>query len=70
MTEGNLMILYKTYATDGSGTTNVSFQGSQTDASKARSAAKKDGWKAESQTINVPTAKGPLLDWLNENVKV
>lgn len=64
------MILYKTYTTNEHGQQTVSFQGSQTDASKARSAAKKEGFKAESQTINVPTAKGPLLDWLNENVKV
>lgn len=63
------MQLYKTYATNENGQTDVSFQGSQTDASKARSAAKRDGHKAESQTIDVPTAKGPLLAWLNENVK-
>ena len=63
------MQLYKTFATNENGQTDVSFQGSQTEASKARSAAKKDGFKAESQTINIPTAKGPLLDWLNENVK-
>ena len=66
------MLLYKTYITDAGPAepvTTVSWQGSQTDASKARSAAKKDGRKAESQTVNIPTAKGPLLDWLNENVK-
>ena len=64
------MNLYKTYATDKTTqAVTVSFQGSQTEASKARSAAKADGFKAESQTIEVPTAKGPLLEWLNENVK-
>lgn len=66
------MNLYKTYITDAGPAepvTKVSFQGSQTEASKARSAAKKDGYKAESQTIDVPTSKGPLLAWLNENVK-
>lgn len=65
------MQIYKTYATNENGQTDVSWQGSQTEASKARSAAKKDGYKkAESQTVNIPTAKGPLLDWLNENVKL
>ncbi len=68
------MQLYKTTAID----TAVAFaqrpdvitwQASQTDASKARTAAKADGRKAISQTVGVPTAKGPLLAWLNENVK-
>jgi hypothetical protein len=61
------MNLYKTTATNESGQKDVSFQGSQTEASKARSAAKKDGCKAESQTINVPTSKDGLLEWLNAN---
>ena len=61
------MVLYKTFITSkATGDTSVSWQGSQTEASKARSAAKKDGNKAESQTVNVPTAKGPLIEWLNE----
>jgi hypothetical protein len=63
------MQIYKTYAIR-EGITTVSWQGSQTDASKARAQLKRDGFKAESQTVNVPTAKGPLLDWLNENLKV
>lgn len=64
------MNLYKTYATDkATAAVTVSWQASQTEASKARSAAKADGFKAESQTINVPTSKGALLEWLNENVK-
>ncbi len=63
------MILYKTFITGGlTAQDKVSFQGSQTEASKARAAAKKEGFKAESQTVNIPTAKGPLLEWLNENV--
>jgi hypothetical protein len=64
------MQLYKTISTttDNELTRKVSWQASQTEASKARSAAKKDGLKAETQTVNVPTAKGPLIDWLNENV--
>ncbi len=64
------MQIYKTYATDK--TTNavsISWQASQTEASKARSSAKALGQKAESATVNIPTAKGPLLKWLNENVK-
>jgi hypothetical protein len=64
------MKLYKTFATDKeTGSVAVSFQGSLTESSQARSAAKKDGKKAETQTIEVPTSKGPLLDWLNANVK-
>lgn len=64
------MQLYKTYATDKAlGSVTVSWQGSQTEASKARNAAKAGNCKAESQTVNIPTAKGPLLEWLNENVK-
>lgn len=47
----------------------VSWQASQTEASKARSTLKTDGYKGESQTVNIPTSKGPLLEWLNENVK-
>jgi hypothetical protein len=71
--QGKSMILYKTFATHtndaGNSVEVVSFQGSQTEASKARAVAKKDGHKnVESQTVNVPTAKGPLLEWLNENV--
>jgi hypothetical protein len=53
---------------DGTKFTNITvWGGSLTEASKARSAAKKLGAKAETQTINIPTAKGPLIDWLNEN---
>lgn len=47
----------------------VSWQASQTEASKQRTAYKADNRKGESQTVNIPTAKGPLLEWLNENVK-
>ena len=65
------MQIYKTYATitrdDGALIQTISFQGSLTEASKARSSAKKLGAKAESQTINIPTAKGPLIAWLNAN---
>lgn len=63
------MLLYKTKATHKeTGNYAVSWQASQTEASKARSGAKANGCKAESQTVNIPTAKGPLIEWLNENV--
>ena len=50
--------------------TVVSFQGSQTEASKARTEAKgvAIGKKPETQTIEVPTNKAGLLEWLNANV--
>jgi hypothetical protein len=63
------MQIYKTFATNTeTGAVAISWQGSQTEASKARSGAKAVGRKAESQTVNIPTAKGPLIKWLNENV--
>ena len=63
------MLIYKTTYTNEDGAVITSFQGSQTESSKARSAIKKDGYgKPETATINIPTAKGPLIDWLNENV--
>lgn len=62
------MVVYKTFATSLLGNQTISWQASQTEASKARSAAKKNGSKAESQTINIPTAKSALIEWLNENV--
>ena len=45
----------------------ISWQASQTEASKARTALKGMGFKPETQTVEIPTAKGPLIDWLNEN---
>jgi hypothetical protein len=64
------MLIYKTFATPAASSeaSKVSFQGSQTEASKARAQLKRDGFKAESQTIEVPTNKAGLLAWLNENV--
>ena len=56
------MQIYKTVTERG-----VSWQASQTEASKERSVLKKLGYKPETQTVNIPTAKGPLIDWLNEN---
>ena len=65
------MQIYKTFATSKTDTQDIigtSWQASQTEASKRRVALKKDGYKTESQTVNIPTAKGPLIEWLNENV--
>ena len=62
------MQLYKTTYANEDGSVMTSYQGSQTEASKARTSIKKDGYgKPETQTINIPTAKGPLIEWLNEN---
>lgn len=61
------MVIYKTFTTSTLGIQTISWQASQTEASKARGAAKKEGSKAESQTINIPTAKSQLISWLNEN---
>ena len=64
------MQLYKTYATPAaaSAPSGASWQASQTEASKKRAELKRNGFKAETQTVNIPTAKGPLIEWLNENV--
>lgn len=63
------MQIYKTFVTNKeTNVAAVSWQASQTEASKSRSTAKKAGFKAETQTVNIPTAKGPLIEWLNENV--
>lgn len=64
------MQLYKTIATFAEDdSTTVSFQGSQTEASKKRTALKAEGFvKPTSQTIEVPTSKAGLLVWLNANV--
>ena len=62
------MLLYKTTYANEDGATITSFQGSQTESSKARSAAKALKFKPETQTIEVPTNKSGLLEWLNANV--
>jgi len=61
------MIVYKTIKDPSTGE-GVSWQASQTEASKARGALKKEGYKPETATVNIPTAKGPLIEWLNDNV--
>lgn len=58
------MKLYKTTSSTGV----ISFQGSLTEASKARNAPREPGVpKPTSQEINVPVTKDALLDWLNAN---
>lgn len=44
--------------------------GSQTDAAKTRAELRSAGHKViDTKTVDVPTAKGPLLAWLNENAR-
>jgi hypothetical protein len=65
------MKLYKTTATRGDDTIAVSWQGSQTEASKARSGYKREGFhKPESRDMDVPVTKDALLEWLNKHVTV
>lgn len=61
------MQIYKTIQDPSTGA-GVSWQASQTEASKQRGALKKLGHKPETVTVNIPTAKGPLIEWLNANV--
>lgn len=63
------MNLYKTSA-DSSDTDKspVRWSGSLSDASKQRGAMKKEGLKnVGTETIDVPTNKTSLLEWLNQN---
>ncbi len=62
------MLIYKTTHTDANGATLISWQSSQTEARMKRVALKAEGHKAESSTVNIPTGKGPLIEWLNENI--
>lgn len=61
------MQIYKTIQ-DPSAGSGVTWQASQTEASKRRGELKRQGFKPETVTVNIPTAKGPLIEWLNENV--
>ena len=64
------MIIYKTVVTTDDPTHKAfSWQASQTEASKARGLLKKMGYKPETVTVNFPTGKGAIIEWLNENVK-
>lgn len=64
------MKLYKTTGVTPSDQTLVSWQSSQTEASKARTALKQQGCiKPTSQEMNVPVTRDALIEWLNANVK-
>ena len=60
------MRIYRTYA-EPKLNQGISYQASQTEAFKARGELKRQGHKPETQTVDIPTAKGPLIDWLNAN---
>lgn len=61
------MQLYKTIVRNANNDlVAITWQGSQAEASKARTAAKKDGCKAVSEHVNIPTDKQGMLGWLNE----
>lgn len=64
------MVIYKTIKDPATGE-GVSWQASQTEASKARGEIKKlgQGFKPETMTVDFPTGKGAIIDWLNKNVK-
>lgn len=65
--ESPTMLIYKT-TKDSSIGESISWQASQTEASKARAQLKREGFKPTTTTVNIPTAKGPLIEWLNANV--
>lgn len=64
------MQLYKiNYVNETSVVRHIKWCGSQTDASKIRAGLRGNGFKViDTETVDVPTAKGPLIEWLNENV--
>lgn len=65
------MKLYKTTGVTSDDQILVSWQSSQTEASKARTALKQQGCiKPTSQEMNVPVTRDALIEWLNANVKV
>ena len=65
------MEVFKTLASKDGGPITVSWQASKTEAAIARKRlAIEHGWAdVTTQTINVPTSKGPLVEWLNANVR-
>lgn len=64
------MKLYKTTGVTSDDQILVSWQSSQTEASKARTALKQQGCiKPTSQEMNVPVTRDALIEWLNANVK-
>lgn len=65
------MQLYKiNYISEPSVVRHIKWCGSQTDAAKTRAELRSTGHKViDTQTVDVPTAKGPLLAWLNANAR-
>ena len=64
------MQLYRTYFKAAASDIELSsWQGSQAEASKERSKRKADGFFViGTESIDIPTMKAPLLEWLNDNV--
>lgn len=65
------MQLYKIiYVNKPSTDQMVKWCGSQDDASKTRAGLRSTGFTVlDTKTVNVPTTKGALLEWLNEHVR-
>lgn len=65
------MQLYRIEYTNKTSTEQMAeWCGSQTDAAKTRAKLRSEGFKiGETLTVDVPTSKGPLLEWLNANVR-
>lgn len=64
------MEIFKTVA-DVDGDSFVLWGASQTEATKHRKLFKEDWPDANitTTTVSIPTSKGPLVAWLNENVR-
>ena len=65
------MQIYKTFSTSTQTDTPavVKWGGSLTEAAKHRKEIKESGFKAETATMDIPTAKSGLLAWLNKQRK-
>lgn len=70
------MNVYKVTGKNNSGSeapdTETRWAGSQTEAAKARKALGEAGFKRseiETHTVEIPTNKDGLLEWLNKNVR-
>ena len=63
------MEIFKTTAIDGASHIGIKWGASQTEAAAHRKAISAMGYKPVTQTVSIPTSKGPLVDWLNENVR-
>lgn len=65
------MQLYKIIYIDKPSTDQIArWCGSQTAASKTRAGLRSAGYPVvETKTVDVPTAKGPLIEWLNGNAR-